>query len=65
MSYIVNEIGADRQNLVNENIALKKEIEILEVANAQLLEEMNNYKNAYERYSDMFIIKIIKKILRK
>ena len=65
MSYIVEKKEFDSQSLIDENIALKKEITVLEVANAQLLKEMTNYKEAYERYSNLFIIKIFRKLLRK
>lgn len=65
MAYIVEDKDFDRQELINENIALKKEIEILETSNAQLDREMTNYKQAYEKYSNMFIIRIFKKLLRK
>ena len=65
MAYKVKDAAVDTQNLLNENISLKKEIKVLEVANKQLLEEMQNYKNAYERYSNFFLFRLFKKIFRK
>jgi len=65
MSYIFNEIGVKQQTLLNENISLKKEIAILELSNKQLLKEMQTYKEAYERYSNFFLFRLLKKLFRK
>lgn len=65
MYYIIDENNKNANELLQENISLKKEINVLTVANGQLKEECERYKSAYERYSSLFIIKIAKKILGK
>ena len=55
----------DSDALIKENIALKKEILVLETANKQLLKDRDSYKFAYERYSSFFAIKFLKKIMGK
>lgn len=66
MAYIVTEESCvDTAQLVQKNIALKKEIIVLETANAQLKREAETYKNAYERWSNNSVIRLAKKVLRR
>ena len=64
MKYIIQESErlADRDELLQENLALKKKITVLETANAQLIKERNTYKAAYEKWSGFFVIRFIKRI---
>ena len=66
MAYIVTEESRiDNAQLLQENIALKKEIIVLETANAQLKREAETYKSAYERWSNNTVIRLVKKVLRR
>ena len=65
MAYIIEDDKRDSADILAENLALKKEIEIIKTANEQLKAEAQVYKTAYERYNNNFIIKAVKKILRK
>ena len=65
MAYIIEDSKVFSTDIFAENLELKKQIEILETANAQLKAEAETYRNAYERYNNNIIIKTIKKILRK
>ena len=65
MAYIIEDSKVFSTDIFAENLELKKQIEILETANAQLKAEAETYRNAYERYNNNIIIKMIKKILRK
>ena len=53
------------ESILQENIALKKNVHILEVANKQLRTERDLYKQAYLRWSNNPITIFIKKILRR
>lgn len=64
MSYILlSQQNKTMDELIQDNIVLKKELMILEKANEQLKSECDSYKTAYQRYSSFFIIKIAKKLL--
>lgn len=65
MSYIIEDNKSSTTDTLTENVELKKQIEILKTANAQLTTEKEVYKKAYERYANSFFIKAIRKILRK
>lgn len=55
----------DEDRIFQENIALKKNIHILEVANRQLGAERDLYKQAYERWSNNWVARFIKRIVRR
>ena len=61
--YNSHEFDVDR--IFRENIALKKNIHILEVANRQLRSERDLYKQAYMRWSNNWVVRFIKKLLRR
>ena len=65
MGYVFEGAEKDAAALRAENLALQKEIAVLKLANRQLTEEKDKYKGAYERYAHSFLIRIIKKVLRR
>ena len=60
-----NDSASDKDELIKENLALKKEITVLETANAQLIKERDTYKAAYEKWSNFFAVRLAKKIMRR
>lgn len=63
MAYIIiDESKVNNDRLIQENIALKKTITVLETANSQLKREAETYKAAYERWSNNAVIRVLKKV---